>query len=59
MWYNDDMVDTRLQECDALLIGLSWTAETLTVGGHKHFYYVSETVSRVHISVVVQILSPA
>jgi hypothetical protein len=45
------MVDTRLQECDAVLIGLSWTAETLTVGGHKHFCYVSETVTTVHISV--------
>jgi hypothetical protein len=53
MWYNDDMVDTRLHGCDALLIGLSLTAKTLTVGGHKHFYYVNETVTTVHISVVV------
>jgi len=34
MWQNDDMVDTRLQGYDSVLIGLSWTAATQTVGGH-------------------------
>ena len=53
MWHNDDMVDTRLQGCDALLIGLSWTAETRTVGGHKLYFYVSARLTTVHISVVV------
>jgi hypothetical protein len=47
------MVDTRLQGCDTLLIGLSWTAANQTVGGHKLFYYVSAKVTTVHISVAV------
>lgn len=53
LWHNDDMVDTRLQECDAQLIGLSWTAATRTVGGHRLFFYVSTKVTTVYISVVV------
>jgi hypothetical protein len=57
MWHSDDMVDTRLQGCDALLIGLSWTAAAWRVGGHKLFYYVSAKVTTVYISVVVSNLS--
>ena len=53
MWHNDCMVDKRLQGCDTLLTGLSWTAATRTVGGHKLFYYVSAKVTILHISVVV------
>jgi len=53
MWHKDGMIDKRLQGCDILLIGLSWTAATWTVGGHKLFYYVSAKVTIVYISVVV------
>jgi len=53
MWHDDDMVDTRLQGCDALLIGLRWIAATWTVGGHKLFFYVSTKVTTTYISVVV------
>jgi hypothetical protein len=52
--HSDDMVDTRLQGCDVLLIGLSWIAATQTVGDHnKLFCYVSAKVTTVYISVVV------
>jgi len=54
MWHNDGMVGKRLQGCDTLFIGLSWTAATRTVGGHKLFYYVCAKVTTIYISVVVQ-----